>query len=85
MKRYPESPAEIRKVLQQVVDGTDGTYEIDDCFSGPPFSNPKLEAMRQRLWNLPDEFPPERKGLFCGQKGMEVIRGWIEDLSQEKA
>jgi hypothetical protein len=82
MKRYPESRTEIRNTLQHVVDGTAGTYELDDCFS-VSFSDQKLEAIRQRLWKLPDEFPPETKGKFCGRAGMEVMRGWIKDLSDE--
>ena len=82
MKSHPKSLSEIRNILQKIVDGTDGVYELDDYFS-VSFSDPKLEAVRLRLWKLPDEFPPETKGCFCGQAGVEVIRGWIEGLSNE--
>lgn len=84
MKHDASLLAEVRATLQHIVDGTDGVYELDDCFS-PRFSDPRLESIRQRLWNLPDEFPPETKGRFCGQAGLNIMRGWIQDLSDENA
>ena len=82
MKPQSSSIAAIRSTLQNIADGTDGVYELDDCFS-VSFADPKLESIRQHLWRLPDEFPPETKDRFCGQVGMDIIRGWIQDLSHE--
>jgi len=84
MKPEASRLAEVRATLQHIVDGTDGVYELDDCFS-PRFSDTRLESIRQRLWKLPDEFPPETKGRFCGQGGMDIMRGWIRDLSDANA
>jgi hypothetical protein len=84
MKRHLSDFAEVRATLQRIVDGTAGAYELDDCFS-VKFSDSRLESIRLRLWRLPDEFPPESKGNFCGQAGMDVMRGWIQDLSDENA
>jgi hypothetical protein len=85
MKLYSESRIQIRNTLQHVVDGTAGPYELDDCFSGPRFSDPRLQAMRDRLWQLPEEFPPETKAQFCGKGGIEIMLKWIEELSDENA
>jgi len=84
MKDQLSEIAEVRATLQHIVDGTAGTYELDDCFS-VRFSDSRLEAIRQRLWKLPDEFPPKTKRSFCGEAGMDVMRGWIRDLSDETA
>ena len=80
VKSHQSLITEIRSTLQHIADGTDGVYELDDCFS-VAFDDPKLESIRQHLWRLPDEFPPETKGRFCSQAGMDIIRGWIQDLS----
>ena len=82
MKPHSSFITEIRSTLQHIVDGTDGVYEVDDCFS-VSFDDTKLESIRQHLWRLPDEFPPETKDRFCGQAGMDIILGWIQDLSHD--
>ena len=79
MKQDISRLAEVRATLQHIVDGTDSVYELDDCFS-PKFSDPRLESIRQRLWKLPDDFPPDTKDKFCGLAGIEIMRGWIQDL-----
>jgi hypothetical protein len=82
MKSQRSFIAEVKNTLQHIADGADGVYELDDCFS-VSFEDPKLESIRQHLWRLPDEFPPEAKGQFCGHAGMDVIRGWIQELSHD--
>jgi len=74
---------DVRNTLQRIVDDTEGVYEIDDCFS-VAFNDARLENIRRQLWTLPDDFPPETEGRFCGQAGMDIIRGWIQDLSARR-
>jgi len=76
------SPDLVRKQLQKIVDETD-RYALDDFISGGAFKEPRLEAIRKRVAQLDEEFPPESKGEYCSPKGIEVIRGYIEQLHRD--
>ena len=78
---YEASPQEIRAQLQKIVDGND-RYALDDLIS-VPLKDRRLEAIRKRCADLPEEFPPESKEQFCGPKGLDVIRGFIRELENQ--
>ena len=78
------SRQQVRKELLEIIDGRD-PYALDDFISCGSLKDPRLEAIRLRVAKLDKEFPPESKGEYCSQKGMEVIRGYIRELEHEKA
>lgn len=66
-----DSPQQVRKELQEILDGSN-PYALDDFVSSGSFKDPRLEAIRLRVAHLDSEFPPESKGEYCGPKGIEV-------------
>ena len=78
------SPELVRKQLQEIIDRRD-RYALDDFISCGSFKEPRLEAIRKRIAQLDEEFPPESKNDYCSPKGIEVIRGYIRELEHETA
>jgi len=78
------SPEQVRKELELILDDKH-PYALDDFTSGRAFKDPRLEAMRLRIEQLPAEFPPESQGQYCNPKGWEVIREYIRELEHEAA
>jgi hypothetical protein len=76
------SPQQVRKELQEILDGR-APYALDDFISCGSLKNPRLEAIRIRVAQLDEEFPPESKGQYCGPKGIEIIRGYVRELEQD--
>jgi hypothetical protein len=81
---YEASPQQIRAELQEIIDGHN-PYAWDDFTSVGPLKDLGLEAIRKRCAQLPDEFPPQSKGQLFGPAGIEVIRAYLTELSDEKA
>ncbi len=75
---YDAVPEDVRKSLEAIVDGSD-PHALDD-FICVPLKDPRLEAIRQRVAQLDQEFPPEAKGQFCNPRGIEIIRQYIQEL-----
>ena len=73
------SPQQVREQLQEIMDGRN-PYALDDFISCGSFKNARLEAIRQRVEQLDEEFPREKKGEYCGPKGFEVIQEYIREL-----
>ena len=79
---YDATPQQIRAELQKILDGQD-PYAIDELIS-LPLKDPRLEAIRQRIERLGEEFPPESPRQYCGPGGNEVIREYIRELEHEQ-
>jgi hypothetical protein len=77
---YDASAQQIQAELQAILDGQ--PYAIDD-FLSVPLRDPRFEAMRQRVFDLPKEFPPSSRKDFCSSQGMEIIRGFVEELERQ--
>ena len=84
--RYPHgheaSAKDIRDILQAIIDGKD-PYAVDDFVCGSRYRNPRFEAIRDRISELHEEYPPRTKDEFFGPEGIEVIRGYIRELERE--
>ena len=78
---YEASPQQIRAELQKIL-GHQDPYAIDD-FISVPLKDPRLEAIRQRIKRLGDEFPSESPRQYCGPGGDDVIRQYIRELEHE--
>ena len=66
------SPQQVRKELLEILDGSH-PRALDDFISCGSLKDPRLEAIRLRVAQLDEEFPPESKGEYCSPKGIEVI------------
>jgi len=78
-KRYKRTPAEVADLLEAFLSATGDPGAFDTLISFP-LEDEELEKIRVRCANLDSEFPPETKGHFCGEKGLQVIRGYISQL-----
>jgi hypothetical protein len=78
-KRYKRTSAEVADLLEAFLSATDDPWAFDTLTSFP-LEDEELEKIRVRCANLDSEFPPETKGHFCGEKGLDVIRGYISQL-----
>ena len=76
------SPGQVRKELELILDGKH-PRALDDFISSRSFKNPRLEAIRRRIAQLDEEFPPESKGEYCNPKGMEIIQEYIRELKHD--
>ena len=66
-------------MIESFLDGTGGDWDWDDFMSvstGDPF----LDSIRMRCAQLPEEFPAEKQGHYCGPGGVEVLRGFVREL-----
>ena len=62
-----------------------GHFDWDD-FCTFRIVNPELDRIRQRCANLDEEFPPGSTGpRYCNEQGIEVLKGYLEDLRRPTA
>lgn len=80
-KAVERTPAQVAKFLEDFLKGTGPKWEWDD-FLATPLADPELEKIRKRCQKLDLEFPPEQPGDFCNAKGLDVIRGYLEQFRQ---
>lgn len=73
------TPAQVAGFLADFLNGAGPKWEWDD-FLATPVVDVELEKIRQRCRQLDLEFPPGRPGQFCNSKGLDVIRGYLEQL-----
>ena len=78
-KRYKRTPAEVADLLEAFLSAT-GDPGASDTLISFPLEDEELEKIRVRCAKLDSEFPPETKGHFCGEKGLQVIRSYISQL-----
>jgi len=82
-KRYKRTSAEVADLLEAFLlpTGDPGAFDTLTSF---PLEDEELEKIRVRCANLDSEFPPEAKGRFCSEEGLEVIRDYISQLRVAK-
>ena len=73
------SRREVAQILEDFLAGRSDRWAWDD-FTSFTLDDEELERIRIRCSGLDSEFPPVEKGHFCGEKGFEVIRGFIKEL-----
>jgi hypothetical protein len=74
---------DVRSILGRFLDGTAEPYEFDD-FVSLSIEDPRLDAIRERCAGLSSEFPPEVRGHYCGEGGVEVMRRFMKELENEE-
>jgi hypothetical protein len=81
-RRQATDPAEVAVALEAFLNGAGHARAWDD-FLGEPIDDPALEAIRVRCARLPEEFPPTEKGQYCSAAGVDVVRGYLNQLSRQ--
>ena len=71
---------EVADVLERFAEGKGNKWDWDDFTSGPILDDAFLKEIQTRCCTLGAEFPPERKGSYCGPGGLDVLRGYVKEL-----
>lgn len=80
----PMSRPEFLATLDEFIDGGRGAEEWD-AFCERPVADPDLLAAQRALACIDDQYPPERPGALCNDKGVALLRRWRDELSTAKA
>ncbi len=73
------SKDDVTGIIQAMIDGNSQGWDWDD-FTSIPINDPYLDRIRQRCAGLWKEYPPDRKGNYCGPKGVEIMRSYVAEL-----
>ena len=65
--------AEVIKYLEDFLSGHGNDYDWDDFFSGH-YKNRELDAIALICAKLPDIYPREKPGQYCGEEGLQFLR-----------
>jgi hypothetical protein len=74
------SRLEVAQLLADFLTGKAHPLAWDGFTLGSQFDDERLEQIRLRCAGLSQEFPPEKRGEYCNEQGLEVIRGYIAEL-----
>ena len=64
---------EVAEIIERFVEGTCGPWDWDDFISFP-LDDPALEAVRRECADLPDRYPPTKRGWYCNDEGLDELR-----------
>ncbi len=68
------SKREVALLIRSFLDGSAERWDWDD-FTSVRQTNPEIEAVRQRLIAIYDEFPANKPGQYCNDEGAaELLR-----------
>jgi hypothetical protein len=68
----PMNKKELAALLRTFVAGTSGKWDWDDFISVPQ-RDPEIEAIRQRLLTIDQQYPPTKPGEYCNEHGAEAM------------
>jgi hypothetical protein len=80
------SKREVAILIRSFLDGSIGTWDWDD-FTSIRQADPEIEAVRQRVIALYDEFPAGKSGGYCNDEGLaELIKiaNTLDPISEDE-
>jgi len=78
-KPYNLTREDVANEIEAFLHGTGGAFDWDD-FCTFTIADPELDKIRARCAQLDEEFPPDSSGGYCNEKGMNILRGYVEGL-----
>ena len=63
---------EVAELIGDFLNGRGCPWDWDD-FISTRIDDPELDDIRRLSGELPDLYPPEQKGLYCGERGLQVL------------
>ena len=76
----PLGRLEVAQILETFLQGTGGPWDWDDFISVGTVADGRLKQIQLHVNLLSEEFPPEKLGEYCNERGRDVIRRYIEEL-----
>ena len=80
IKKYRLTRQEVAQLLENFLDGKGNPMAWDGFTLGMSFDDEEMETIRIRCANLSQEFPPEKPGEYCNERGRKVVRDYIEAM-----
>jgi hypothetical protein len=71
---------EVAQILEDFLEGTGGRWAWDDFISVGEVADERSKQIQRHVNLLSEQFPPEKPGEYCNEKGREVIRRYIAEL-----
>jgi hypothetical protein len=70
---------EVAKAIEDFLQATGGDHDWDD-FLNWRIADPFLESVREKCGDIYEEYPATEKGHYCGDEGVEVLRGLLKEV-----
>jgi hypothetical protein len=71
--------AEVAVRIEDFLLGRGGRWDWDEFLSFP-IANPMLEEIRVLCGSLPEIYPPTKKGHYCNDEGLRLLRDTVVKL-----
>ena len=78
-KKYDVTAEEVYKTIQSFINGTGGAWDWDD-FLYTPLTDPYLDEIRKKSFDLRDDYPPTRPNEYCNDQGLKVLQQFLLDI-----
>jgi hypothetical protein len=83
-KKHYLTPEEVCKAIDSFVNGTGGAWDWDD-FLYAPIKDPYLKELRDKCFNLRDEYPSRNPNEYCNEVGLKILEELLSDLRTKMA
>ncbi len=80
MNKNGLSRQEVAQILEDFLEDRGSRWAWDDFTLGMSFEDTNLEEIRKRCAGLSKEFPPKKRGEYCNEQGLGVLRRYIQEL-----
>jgi hypothetical protein len=84
MESLAQTRLRVATILEDFIEGRNGAWDWD-AFLAERFGDQEIAEIQRRCTHLDTEFPPESRGRYCGEQGLKVIRGYIQQLKERKS
>ncbi len=82
-KRNHISPVEMADIIERFIERKSAEWEWDDFISSP-INDPSLDKIRIHCSQLHNEYPSTKSGEYTNEKGLEILRQYIQQLRTSK-
>lgn len=81
-KKHNLTPEEVYRTIESFIDGTCGDWDWDD-FMYAPIDDLYLKDIREKCFNLRDEYPSNNPNEYCNEEGLKILKQFLSDLKSK--
>lgn len=78
------TPDEVAQVIENFLSGEGGGWDWGE-FLCVRIKDPEMDAIRERLAGLDEEFPPEEVGHYCSEDGLLILKSILKELRERES
>jgi hypothetical protein len=71
---------EVADTIQAFLDGTGGKWDWDEFVSLRIRNDRGMDAIRELCAAIPDIYPPDNPGHYCGEQGIQFMRDIVQRI-----